>query len=98
MSFLCLDPGLDHWCIIGETSYCDVPKPGTVFLLEIENHQLSLFPLSKKLKTFLLTLQGVLSAVVLAIIPIIRPFEWQSLFLPVSFAIFVPSPHHLCLQ
>lgn len=29
--------------------------------------------------------QGVLSAVVLSLIPIIRPFQWQSLFLPVSF-------------
>lgn len=27
--------------------------------------------------------QGVLSAVVLSLIPIIRPFQWQSLFLPV---------------
>lgn len=29
-------------------------------------------------------MQGVLSAIVLSIIPIIRPFQWQSLFLPVG--------------
>jgi hypothetical protein len=30
------------------------------------------------------TMQGVLSAVVLSLIPMIRPFQWQSLLLPVS--------------
>lgn len=32
-------------------------------------------------------MQGVLSAVVLSLIPIIRPFQWQSLLLPVIFHI-----------
>lgn len=33
--------------------------------------------------SYLQQVQGVLSAVVLSLIPIIRPFQWQSLFLPV---------------
>lgn len=30
------------------------------------------------------TMQGVLSAIVLSLVPMIRPFQWQSLLLPVS--------------
>ena len=33
-------------------------------------------------------MQGVLSATVLSLIPMIRPFEWQSLLLPVSLTAF----------
>ena len=34
--FPCLDPYLDHWCIVGETNCYDVPKPGTISPLEID--------------------------------------------------------------
>lgn len=48
MSFLCLDPYLDHWCIVGETNYYDVPKPGTLSPLEIEKTRTSPFHILKK--------------------------------------------------
>lgn len=56
-----------------------------LFLKWYNDQELILFPPFLKNLIIYFVVQGVLSAVVLSLIPIIRPFEWQSLFLPVSF-------------
>lgn len=40
-------------------------------------------------------IQGVLSAAVLSLVPMIRPFQWQSLFLPVSSLAFIKVPFQI---
>lgn len=93
---LLLDFGIGCGSIAGKTSGTSVPKscklnhciginfvnPEISNLLPIISVFFFLFSDFDHLT--LQPMQGVLSATVLSLIPMIRPFQWQSLMLPVS--------------
>lgn len=91
---LLLDFGIGCGSIAGKTSGTSVPKSRKLnhcIGINIVNPEISnllpiisffFFPDFDHLT--LQPMQGVLSATVLSLIPMIRPFQWQSLMLPVS--------------
>lgn len=75
--------GSSCWCLIRKTGGSGLSEFGK-FALESWKKLSSGFFIIWMIATQ--HMQGVLSATTLSIVPLIRPFQWQCLMLPVSYA------------